>query len=236
MGTAEEEALAAVSQPGGNANAEEYLEEYRRRLAERQEGLRRSAQATARAMQGWEGVESPAHWKRIVQQADDDVDSRAFLIDRLGADRHLDPVMTAVLLALRNRLIEEYRVTTAAELMIVDAAVISHYHFLRLNAAIGNITGWLESEFFGLDHLTAATGGNDPRKVEQVRGLRVEELVGQLVDKLMPMLERTNKMMLRNLQALRDQRRGPVPQVSIGSAGQVNVAAVQQNSQAEPND
>ena len=236
MATAEQEALAAVSQPDGNVTAEEYVQEYRRQLAERHEKLRRSAQATSGAMQGWQGVDSPEHWAEIVEQADDDFNSGAFLVDRLGGERHLDPVLTAVVLGLRGRLIEENDITTAAEILIVDSVVISHYHFLRINAAMGNIVAWLESEFFGLDHLTAAIGGNDPRKVERVRGLRIEELVGQLVDKLMPMLERSNRMMLRNLQALRDQRRGPTPQVSIGSAGQVNVAAVQRNSQAEDDD
>ena len=39
-------------------------------------------------------------------------------------------------------------------------------------------------------------------------------------------------MMLRNLHALREYRRPPLPSVSIGQAGQVNVAAVQANRAA----
>ena len=62
-----------------------------------------------------------------------------------------------------------------------------------------------------------------------MRGLRVEEIVERLADRLMPLLDRSNRMMLRNLKSLDDRRRAPVPSVTIAQAGQVNVAAVQTN-------
>ena len=64
----------------------------------------------------------------------------------------------------------------------------------------------------------------------KVRGLRVEEIVERLAEKLMPLLDRSNRMMLRNLKALREHRRPPTPSVSIGQAGQVNVGAQQVNA------
>ena len=50
----------------------------------------------------------------------------------------------------------------------------------------------------------------------------------------MPLLDRSNRILLRNLKALRALREGPVPSVSIGSAGQVNVAAEQVNTACAP--
>ena len=52
----------------------------------------------------------------------------------------------------------------------------------------------------------------------------------------MPLLDRSNRMMLRNLKALQARRQPPVPSVSIGQAGQVNVAAVQANRADRPAD
>ena len=63
----------------------------------------------------------------------------------------------------------------------------------------------------------------------QVRGLQVEEMVERIVDKLMPLLDRANRMMLRNLKALDDRRRAPAPNINVGSAGQVNVGRHQVN-------
>ena len=52
-----------------------------------------------------------------------DYDRGAFLIERLGAERYLDPPLMAVLLTLRRQLIDEEGATTAAEMMMVDCAV-----------------------------------------------------------------------------------------------------------------
>ena len=46
----------------------------------------------------------------------------------------------------------------------------------------------------------------------------------------MPLLDRCNRMMLRNLKALKSLREGPTPSVSIAAAGQVNLASSQVNT------
>jgi hypothetical protein len=46
---------------------------------------------------------------------------------------------------------------------------------------------------------------------------------------MLPLLDRANRLLVRNLKAARELRQAPLPSVSIGSAGQVNVAAAQQN-------
>jgi hypothetical protein len=140
----------------------------------------------------------------------------------------------AVLLGLRRRLIDEHGVQTAAELLLIDSIVLAYYHQLRVTGWIGDLSQWLEAEFFSGKPLTAATGGNYPQRLDKVRGLTVEEIVSQLVERLMPLLDRSNRMMLRNLKALAEQRRGPVPSVNIGTAGQVNVATQQVNAASRP--
>src|SRR5215207_3411176 len=128
--------------------------EYECRLAERHERLERDASASARAMDGWGRVNSRDEWLAMVRKAADDLDDGSFLIDRLGAERHLDPQMMAILLVLRRRLIDEHGATTAAELMMIDVAVLSYYHTLRVNGWVGNVSQWLESEFFNKGSLT----------------------------------------------------------------------------------
>ena len=115
-------------------------------------------------------------------------------------------------------------------MMIVDMAVLGYYHALRTTGWIGDLSQWLEAEFFRKGSLGVRMHelGEGKRGVK-VRGLTVEEIVERLADKLMPLLDRSNRMMLRNLKALREYRRPPIPSVSIGQAGQVNVAAVQTN-------
>ena len=49
------------------------------------------------------------------------------------------------------------------------------------------------------------------------------------VQKITPMFERMNRMMLRNLAALKSWQQPPAPNVSVKSAGQVNVGKQQVN-------
>ena len=208
--------------------------EYERRLAERHRKLERDASASARAMDGWSRVKSRDEWLEMVRQADADLDDGNFLIDRLGAERYLDPKLMAVLLVLRRRLIDEHGVTTAADLMLIDVAVLSYYHTLRINGWVDDMAAWLEAEFFRREGLSIAERDRfdrpQPRGVTRIRGLLVEEIVQRLAEQLMPLLDRSNRMMLRNLKALQARREGPAPSVSIGSAGQVNVAGQQVNA------
>jgi hypothetical protein len=231
---AEAVAMAAEVEGGleGTRRFEIFREEYQRRLAERHRTLERDAAASARAMDGWALVEDREAWLALVRKAADDLDDGSFLIDRLGAERHLDPAMMAMLLVLRRRLIDEHGAQTAAELMMVDLAVLSYYHTLRINGWIGDLAQWLEGEFFAKGSLTIRPQ-NAPENYRhhdrKLPPLWVEHIVERLSEQLLPLLDRSNRIMLRNLKALREQRQAPAPSVSIGNAGQVNVAAVQSN-------
>jgi hypothetical protein len=225
----------AAREAGTPMSYKELGEVHREIVAERHKRLERDARASWRSMEGWEHVTTEEEWQATVVQADDDYESGQFLLDRLGAARYLDPPLMAVLLTLRRRLVEEHGAETAAELMMIDMAVLSYYHTLRVGGWIGDLSQWLESEFFRKDGLMIRQQElGKGRRDLKVRGLRVEEIVERLVDKLMPLLDRSNRMMLRNLKALQDQKRPPMPSVSIGQAGQVNVAAVQTNQVGGP--
>ncbi len=226
MPSAEDDAIVAAQRPDGSVDHEVYFAEYRQGLAERRKRLMTDARAVFRAMDGWPLVRTGDQWQETVRRAAEDLERGGFLLDRLGAERYLDPVLMATLLVLRRRLIDEHQATTAAELMLIDSAVLSYFHTIRINGWIGDLSAQIEAEFFRKESLTARF--RDHFGQGRIGGLEVEDLVGRLAERLMPLLDRSNRMMLRNLKALRAMREPTAPSVTIGSAGQVNVAGVQQ--------
>ncbi len=207
-----------------------YKAEYERRIAERRAKLTRDTRAVFRAMDGWARVENADAWQEMVKKAADDLETGGFLIQQLGSQRYLDPELMAALLVLRRRLIDEYGAESAADLMLIDVAVMSYYHTLRLNGWVGNLQGQIESEFFGTEGLSVAVDGRKRSTWDvRIKGLRVVEIIDRLEEQILPLLDRSNRMMIRNLRTLEARRLPPAPSVSIGQAGQVNVAAVQSN-------
>ena len=228
MPTPAEEAHAVAKREDGSTDWELFQAEFERRLAQRHERLRRDARAVFRAVEGWAIVKTQDAWEETVHKAAADLDSGGFLIERLGAERHLDPALLAVLLTLRRRLVDEHAGEMAAELMPIDSEVLAYYHQLRVNGWIGDLSIRLEHEFWGHDKSLSAKF-RDYYGPDRIRGLTVEDIVQRLAEQLMPLLDRSNRIMLRNLKALKAMREGPAPSVSIGSAGQVNVATNQAN-------
>ena len=228
MPSAETEALAKATKDDGSIDMETYQTEYRRGLAERQAKLVQEAQPLLRAMDGWSRIEGAEDWDRAVVRADEDLQGGSFLIERLGGERYLDPPLVAALVILRRQLIEEHDAGTAAELMMIDSALLSYFYMLKVSGWIGNLAVAAESEMFGRASLTAKLN-KEHGKGSTVRGLRVEELVERLAEQLMPLVDRSNRMLLRNLKALKEHRRPPSPNLNITQAGQVNVGGQQVN-------
>jgi hypothetical protein len=166
----------------------------------------------------------------MVAKAAEDPETGGFFIDRLGAERYLDPELMAALLVLRRRLIDEYGAESAADLMLIDVAVMGYYHTLRINGWIGNLATEIESELFGTEGMSVVVDGRKRSTWDvRIKGLRVVQIIDRLGEQILPLLDRSNRMMLRNLKALEARRQPPAPSVSIGQAGQVNVASVQTN-------
>jgi hypothetical protein len=167
----------------------------------------------------------------MLRQADDDLALGGFLFRHLGAERYLRPELAAMLMTLRRRLIVEHRATTTAELLLIDSALISWHHTLRVNSWVGNFALLIEEEFFGSQGPRAKLKKNYGY---QVAGLKVENMLHRFGEELLPSLDRLNRLMLRNLKALRERRQDAVPSVTLGAAQQVNVGGQQVNVAEAP--
>src|SRR6266849_3376781 len=198
---------------------------------QRAQHVRRNARATYRAMEGWKGVRSEEDWLRVCEEGREQYESGQFLLERLGAERYLDPKLMATLLSLRQRLIAEWGITTAAEAMLVDLAVLGYYHTLRVQGWIGDLALHIEHQFFGQDAL--AENGQRPA-MRPGRLFSVEEDVRRLSEQFIPLLDRANRMLIRNLKAIKELRQGLVPAIAIGRAEQVTVTN-QQNGRVRRN-
>jgi len=187
------------------------------------EQLRRDARAAFRALEGWQRIGSQEEWVKVCEESQEEYQSGQFLLERLGAERHLDPKLMATLLTLRRRLVAEWGITTAAETMLVDLAILGYYHALRVQGWVGDLALLIEHEFFG--QASPARRG---------AGLEVEDQVRRLGEHLMPLLDRANRVLIRNLKAIKELRQGPNPAIAIGRAEQVTFTN-QQNGRVARN-
>ena len=182
------------------------------------EQLRRNARANFRAMEGSLSVRSEEDWIRVSEQSHEQYESGGFLLDRMGAERFLDPKLIATLMGLRQKLMVEWGITTAAETMLLDLAILHYYHALRVQGWIGDLAQHIEHLFFGSGAFAAEYRDLPP-------GIRraAEDRVRRLGEQLMPLLDRANRMFIRNLKAIKELRQGLVPAIAIGRAEQVTV-------------
>jgi hypothetical protein len=83
--------------------------------------------------------------------------------------------------------------------MPVDMAVLAYHNALRFQGWIGSLALWTEHELFG----QAAPSVKLRRQHGPIEGLAVEERLKKLGEVLLPLLDRSNRMMVRNLKALK---------------------------------
>ena len=120
--------------------------------------------------------------------------------------------------------------------MCIAMALLSFDHLLRLNHFVGNLEMRLEDEFFATAGLRALFDERYGRGVGgQVRGLHVEEVARQLGREALPLLDRLNRMVIRNLKALRDLKATPLA-LTVQNYGQLNVAQQQANLMQRPSE
>jgi hypothetical protein len=188
--------------------------------------LRKHARAVMHAMEGWGRIRSPEEWQAACEDAAERYQSGRFLIERLGAERFLDPQLMATLWQLRQGLLEEYGAESPAMTMVIDLTVMAYYNALRVEGWIGDLSLVIEQELFAEDSLKVKLR---QQYGAQFDGFAVEESLRRLREQLLPLCERANRQLLQNLQALQKPRPGSSPMVAIGRAGQVNVAQQQVN-------
>jgi hypothetical protein len=188
--------------------------------------LRKHARAVMRAFEGWGQIRSEEEWQAVCEDARKRYQSGRFLIERLGAERFLDPQLMATLWQLRQGLLEEYGTESPAMTMVIDLAVTTYANVLRIQGWIGDLALVIEQELFAEDSLKVKLR---QQHGVQFDGFAVEEALRRLREQLLPVCERVNRQLLQNLQALQRPQRGPMPTVAIGQARNVNVAQQQVN-------
>jgi hypothetical protein len=197
--------------------------------ARRRTQLRQDARTVHRAMAGWERVRGEDDWVRLYEEAAESHRTGRFLLERLGAERHLDPELMAVLARLRTGLVGTDG-GSAAEAMAADLAVVAFYNALRVQQWVGDLAVLVERELFGPD----APSARFDDRYGRATGLVIEEHLRRLGEQMLPLQDRAGRAALRNLKALAELRRGPTPAVAIGSAQQVNVGSQQVNVAGAP--
>jgi hypothetical protein len=183
--------------------------------------LRWNARAVMRAMQGWDQVRSPEAWQAVCEKARGRYRGGEFLLERLGAERFLDPQLMAVLWQLRQGLIDGYGDHSPTATMLIDLAVINYYNALRIQGWIGDLALWIEHEYFAQEAPRVKLGREYGAPGQ---GRAVEDRLRRLSEQLVPLFERANRQLIQNLKALGESRHGPHSVVAIGRAEQVNVA------------
>jgi hypothetical protein len=201
------------------------IEKLNKALDERAKELMRRCDLDYISKIEWANIKTQNEWNNAKQQSTRNYFSGNFLIDSIGGAKNNHPEWVAVLLQLRIGWIDEYQLQTIPELIILDFALISYFHYLKLNNIIGNLEWATSFEFFDQDNPKIKYDKKlNPKEFSS------EEHVQKMTDSLLPSLDRFNKMFLRNLKALRDLKRsnavlniGKVDQINIGER-QVNIA------------
>ena len=171
----------------------------------------------------WETVRSQGDWSKSKEKALEDYFSGVFLVNMMGGVRNNRPSLIAVLLYLRRAWIDEYRIMTVPEFLILDFALVNYYRFLRANWIIGNFERVAEFDFYGEENPKLKTD-----RLFKVTGFSAEDHIQKMIDSLQPSLERFNRMFLRNLKALRDLKKAEGI-LNITNIGQMNVGEKQVN-------
>lgn len=208
-----------VDDPSAEAHERNVEEELKAQFIE----LRRQARGQFDVVKGRRGAYSEAYWEEAFSKARVNYESGRFLIRRLGAERHLDLELVAVLTQLRQELMYGIESPTAADKMLADTAVLAYRNLLRIQGWIGSLCLVMERELFGQEPVSEANGATV--------GERIEREMYQLEQSLMPLLDRAHRMLVRSLDRL-VARRGIEcqSQLSIGHATQVNVASSVRNN------
>lgn len=174
--------------------------------------LKRQAQGVFEAVKGRVGARNEQYLEQVFAKAREEYATGQFLMQRLGAERQLDLPLVATLTQLRLGLLDGVDHPTAADHMLADAAVLAYRNLLRVQGWLGSLCLEFERELFGQENHT----DYDLREIESIL-CRIQE-------KILPMQERCERMLLRALNQLDARKLTKVEaSITIGSAGQVNV-------------
>ncbi len=187
-------AITARDVADQKANAEEH----ERRICEEASAqfakLKDEARAIFGQVKGRPGVRSPDQWAELLEKAGDEIGNGKFIVRQLGAERYLEPETVAVLITLRQNLLADISKPSAADIMMIDAAVIAYYNLLRVQGWIGNLSLVVERELFGQAPLNEFHAGQTAKGLEQ--------RLRRLAETMLPLQDRAHRIVLRSLAAV----------------------------------
>ncbi len=189
-------------------------------LLERRKVIR-GASTLQRTHSAWSAIKTQEDWERAYELAERDYRSGAFLIEQLGAERYVEPSVVIAIQVIRENLIEDLDIRNAAEFMIMDMALIAYYNTLKAQRMLGDLAIQIERELFRGESLSA----NMKNQGWVVDDFKVEAMLDRASDKLLAQIDRANQMLLRNLKALQDLKKGSL----IIRTDQINIAQQQVN-------
>lgn len=185
---------ASSATDAGDPRAAEIEDRHRQQQTVQFQRLKDDARALFGMVDGAPGVRSWADVQKLLEKAGDEVGNGRFLMRYLGAERYLDAGTVAVLLTLRQNLIADLPKPNAADIMMIDTAVIAYYNVLRVQSWIGNLSLIFERELFGQAPLDEVHG--------PTLGERLKEDLERLQEVLLPLQDRRNRMLIRSLERL----------------------------------
>jgi hypothetical protein len=115
--------------------------------------LRKHACAVMRAFEGWGQIHSVEEWQTACKDDAKWYESGRFLLERLGAERFMDPQLMAMLRQLRQGLLDECAAESPAITMVIDLAVMTYANALRVQGWNGDLAPTIEQELFVEDGL-----------------------------------------------------------------------------------
>ena len=166
---------------------------------------------------------------RGFEMAEKDYRDGQFLIESLGADRSVDRKQAITLRLLREVMINDLQIKSAAEYMLVDCAMLAYYNTIKAQRMLGDLVTQIERELFHGESMSVNLKNSGRLEVEN---FKVEAMLDRASDKLMKQIDDASKMMLRNVNALKDIKSG---KLSI-RADQVNIAQQQVNEFVKGNE
>lgn len=171
-------------------------------------------------------IHSKEEWDWFKKEAKEDYKSGKFFMERIGRIRDIDTKLAMVLVNLREGFIRQEKIKTAPEYMLLDMAMLSYFHAVRLNELIGSFEGSIEWDYFERE---APGKGGYIKGQWKTEAYLIEQLVSRITEELLPKLDLFNRMLIRNLKAIRDHKRINA-QLNIESVGQLNIGEQQINT------
>ena len=163
----------------------------------------------------------PEDFPEIFDHAAEGYLSGRFFLSELSLFHEVSPELSLTVFELRREWIRQYDLKTVPELMLLDQAMLAYFHAVRMNKEAAKMLSLTEDALYSGEFPAARFAGPKPREdhYDQQDGA---EHVRRLQGALIPLIERFNKMFLRNLRVMRELKADQI-RIHIRQTAQVSV-------------